>query len=373
MNIGFDAKRLYHNFTGLGNYSRFVVEALVESFPAENYFLFSPKLRKHPETIRFLEHSKVRNITASAWINQFGLGSYWRSYRIGSLLSKSNIQVYHGLSNELPRRIPSGIKKVVTIHDLIFLRFPEYYKAIDIKIYNNKVKHACREADVIIAISQQTKKDIISFLGVDPHKIFVVHMGFHQNFRKAISNEEQARVLKKYNLPDKYILFVGTLEPRKNAKLIVEALSEIPQYFHLVLVGRSTSYIKDIASTIDKYKLTERVHIRNRVSFEDLPYVYQHAEVFVYPSFFEGFGIPLIEAIQCKVPVIAATGSCLEEAGGPSSIYINPHHPEELSAAILQVLSNTGRKEEMVENSLKYIEKFEPGVIAQQLMDIYRQ
>lgn len=193
MKIAFDAKRLYNNFTGLGNYSRFIVSALLEEFSNDQYYLFTPKLRKNDDTQPFLEHPKVKTIQPPAWMNMLKLGSYWRSFVVGNTAADYGVDIYHGLSHELPR-VPESVKTVVTVHDLIFLRYPEFYNPIDVRIYTTKVNHACRNADRIIAISEQTSKDIQEFLKISPEKIDVVFQGCHPNFKRIFTSEQKQEV-----------------------------------------------------------------------------------------------------------------------------------------------------------------------------------
>lgn len=372
MNIGFDAKRLFNNFTGLGNYSRFVVEALIKNFPEHTYTLFSPKVRRHPDTDFFFNKPDVNIITPSETTVKFKLGSLWRTFGISGAVKKHKVQLYHGLSHELPRALPYGVKKVVTIHDLIFYRYPQFYNPIDVAIYKSKVKHATHVADHIVAISEQTRQDVIEFLKIDPAKVSVVYQGCHQNFKRELASQDLEEVKKKYGLPSKYILNVGTIEPRKNALLIVKALGQIDQKVKLVIVGRPTSYLDEVQKYVQDKKLMKRVLFIHKADFADLPAIYSMADVFVYPSLFEGFGIPLVEAITCKVPVITSTGSCFREAAGPSAVYVDTSDHQTLALEINQIVDNPQVRTMMVSESLEYIRKFEPEVIANDMMRVYQ-
>ena len=323
MNIGFDAKRFFHNKTGLGNYSRDLVRGLLEHHPEHHYHLFTPSSHIDLQN-KFLKGYKNVSIVEPKGINA-SMKSYWRSVGLEKDLKKNKVDIFHGLSHEIPKKKKgSTIKYVVTIHDLIFLRYPKNYKTIDRKIYLKKVQHACEVADKIIAISQQTKKDIIEFLKVDESKIEVVYQTCSSAFMKESHFSYQESVLRKYNLPENFILTVGTVEKRKNIASLVEAIGKSRTQLPLVVVGAQTDYIKEVEAAVTKYKLDEQVAFLQNVSFLDLPALYQLANLFVYPSVFEGFGIPILEALYSKTPVIAATGSCLEEVGGPSSVYVDP-------------------------------------------------
>src|ERR1051325_4033137 len=192
MNIGFDAKRAFLNASGLGIYSRTVIKALVNTFPQHNYSLFTPKKSKSLFSEFISKHKNASIILPKGIINE-NLSSRWRSYGITKQLTGSD--VYHGLSNELPFNINKYKgKKIVTIHDLIFLRHPKLYPLIDRKIYNKKFRSACELADTIIAVSEQTKKDIIESYKIKPKKIEVVYQSCDDVFYKERSSEEVNKI-----------------------------------------------------------------------------------------------------------------------------------------------------------------------------------
>jgi glycosyltransferase involved in cell wall biosynthesis len=375
MRIGFDAKRLYNNFTGLGNYSRFVVEALSRHYPDNQYILFTPRVRRVRDTSYFQGVSSIHTVTPSGLVQQLRLGSAWRSFSVGGLM-RGKVDLFHGLSHELPRGIPSTVRKVVTVHDLIFYRYPQYYNPIDVAIYKKKIKHACRIADHIIAISEQTKQDVIDYVGITEERISVVYQGCHENFLKTADNLERQKVKEKYSLPQSYILYVGTIESRKNVLTLVKAFGEtagrIPH--DLVLIGKATKYQRQIESYLSDRKIQSRVHIINQAAFDDLPAIYQQASVFVYPSLFEGFGIPIVEAMNSRVPVITSTGSCFAEAGGSAALYVSPQNEEMLAEQLMSLLSEDAeRRDARIASGLEHVSKFLPGRIAADMMAVYER
>ncbi|MDR0232456.1 MAG: glycosyltransferase family 4 protein [Dysgonamonadaceae bacterium] len=370
MKIGFDAKRAIQNNTGLGNYSRYVVEVLSDFFPDNLYVLFAPKKRNNPRLGKILSRKNVLFVFPSRISKAFS--SLWRIWNIKSDLKKQKIAIFHGLSNELPFGIQkTGIKSVVTIHDLIFLRYPEYYKPIDRFIYRLKFKYACQKADKIIAISECTKRDIISFFRIPEEKIKVVYQGCHPAFEETISSEKKLLISRKYSLPSDFLLYVGSIESRENLLLIAKALQSLDENIHLVAVGKKTPYQEEVEKFISENGLSNRVHIFNGISFDDLPAFYQLAKIFIYPSFFEGFGIPIIEALSGGIPVIAATGSCLEEAGGPDSLYIDPTDEKELAEKIKLLWNNPKLSLSMSKAGKEYAKRFSEESIANELMKIY--
>jgi len=370
LRIGFEAKRVFRNFTGLGNYSRAVVKTLSEVYPDNEYFLYTPKVNE--KVIKDFDLSLPNIFVKTAPVKI--LKSIWRIWSVTQNLKKDNISLYHGLSNELPLNIKaSGIPSVVTIHDLIFIRYPHYFKFIDRQIYRYKFKQACLNANRIIAISQQTKKDIIDFFKIDTKKIDVVYQGCHPIFKERFSAEKLQQIKAKYYLPNKYLLCVGTVEKRKNQLLLLQALTQSNTDIHAVITGKPTVYKTELLDYIRKHNLQNRVHFLENVPFEDLPAIYQLAKVFVYPSRFEGFGIPLLEALNSGVPVIGATGSCLEEAGGPNSLYVSPDDASALSSAITQIFQNETLRTKMIEEGLKYAEQFSEENIAKNVMNVYQK
>lgn len=373
MKIGFDAKRAFTNFTGLGNYSRTTLKILADDFPEHSYYLYNPRVPDETQ-IAFLnlpKHAEVHiRIPRSFFYELFP--SLWRRIGITKDLLRDKIDLYHGLSHELPAGIEkTGIPSIVTIHDLIFKRFPEYYKATDRKIYEKKFKKACEVADRIIAISEQTKKDIIQYFNIDEKKIRVVYQSCSAIFHQEINTMMLMKVRVKYQLPEKFMLNVGTIEKRKNALLIIKALKNISENIPLVIIGKSTPYVDEIKQYLIKHDLEHRVLFLHKISFDELPIIYHLSSIFIYPSRFEGFGIPIIEALQCGVPVIAATGSCLEEAGGPHSMYVNPDDVVGMTDAINKTLAqNNGAR---ISAGISYATKFNHKKVASDLMSVYKE
>lgn len=368
MNIGFDGKRAANNLTGLGNYSRSLIAHLANYFPQNQYFVYTPKIKAHPQIAAF-EHgsAKIRIIQP-----QKGNKLFWRSLGIKKQLQADHINLFHGLSHEIPIGIQNtGIPSIVTIHDLIFLKFPEYFGRIDRFIYRLKIGYACKHANKIIAISNQTRLDLIAAYQVDPAKIEVVYQSCDDSFKTLFADDLKDQIRIKYQLPENYILNVGTIESRKNLLTLVKALKNVNPNYKLVVIGKKTAYATQVEAEIEKSGLSERVIFLKHIPFSDLPAIYQMAALFCYPSLYEGFGIPIIEALYSNVPVIAATGSCLEEAGGPHSFYVAPMDHTGLASLINKVIADEHLQEEMRQQGLKYVQKFDNKIIAAQLMDIY--
>jgi glycosyltransferase involved in cell wall biosynthesis len=297
--------------------------------------------------------------------------SFWRTFGITPELEKEKISIYHGLSGEIPHKINrKNIRSVVTIHDLIFLRYPELYSNIDRSIYRKKFLYACNNADKIIAISEQTKTDIINFFNIDEARIEVLYQGCQEIFQKMVPSEEKQLIKAKYNLPDEYLLYVGTIEKRKNLLSVVKAIYEGNIDITLVVIGKQTKYSAQVSEYIVKNKM-ENVRFLEGVTNIELPAIYQSSTLFIYPSLFEGFGIPVIEALYSGVPVITSKGGCFSEAGGPETCYADTKNPEEIADSIKKLLSDKPLREKMITEGLTYVQKFDHRTLANQLNQIY--
>ncbi|MBO7596986.1 MAG: glycosyltransferase family 4 protein [Bacteroidales bacterium] len=374
MTIAFDGKRASNNRTGLGNYSRHIIELLAKFFPENRYVIFLTKPNKNEQLREILEqYPKIETVLPKKGLWE-KLSSLWGVFGIRNEIAEYENIIYHGLSNELPLTIKkTNAKSVVTIHDLIFLKFPKYYKFFDRKIYAYKFRKACENADKIIAVSECTKRDVVDIFNINPDKIRVIYQGCDKVFKTPIPDDVLNNVRKKYNLPDRYLLNVGSIEERKNALLIVKALPLLTEKMPLVIVGKRTKYTAEIEKEAEKLGVKDLLFIFDKVPFEDLAPMYRMSEIFIYPSRYEGFGIPIIEAICCGVPVIAATGSCLEEAGGPDCIYVDPDDEKALAAAIEKFSTDTAFRQNSIDNSKKYVEKFSEKIQANQLIECYKE
>ncbi len=366
MIIGYEAKRIFHNTTGLGNYSRDLVKILSTFYPENTYNLYNPKPGK--ESLFTPEGSVEEKLPGKLKDRIFS--KYWRRKNVINDLERDNIQIFHGLSGEIPIGLhKKNIKSVVTIHDLIFLRYPEFYTRLDQSIYKKKFQHAVKEADVIIAVSDQTRKDIIKFLKVDKSKITVIYQGCQKEYKQLYEPEAIQQLLQKYQLPQDYILNVGTVESRKNVLSAVKAIKNIDT--HLVIVGSLTSYGKKVQEYIQKEKMEKKVTFLKGLSTQELALLYQGAQVFVYPSLFEGFGIPIIEALFSKTPVITTNYGCFPEAGGPDSIYVDPKNISEISETINRLLDAPEERKTIAEKGYQYVQKFNDDIIASKIISVY--
>ncbi len=364
MKIAYDAKRFFQNASGLGNYSRDLVRILANYYPENEYLLLNKN-----QSDRGKELLALPNVSFTKTSN----GKLARQLQMGIDAQNNGAEIYHGLSGELPLKWNSRpIKKVVTIHDLIFMRYPEYYSFFDRKIHFWKFKKASESTDMIIAISEQTKRDIIHYLKVPESKIRVVYQGCHSAFKQPLDPLLAENLRAEFSLPERFILNVGTIEPRKNLLNIIKAIhgTDIP----LVVVGKKQKkYFENIRDFLIKNKMEKQVYFLKNIDMHELATLYKMAEIFVYPSLFEGFGIPVIEALFSGTPVITSNISCLPEAGGPDSLYIDPKNPMDLCAKINFLWEHPSERQIRAEKGFHFVQKFSDKCVAQNLMSVYRE
>jgi glycosyltransferase involved in cell wall biosynthesis len=368
MKIGYDGKRAVRNLTGLGNYSRLVIESMARSYADHSHVIYTPDMRENPrlDGIRELPNVQFK-------LPQGGShGALWRTWGITGDARRDGIDIFHGLSNELPLNFrKSGVKSVVTIHDLIYRRMPECYTLIDRTLYDFKYRRSCHVADRIIAISESTRRDIVELYGISEEKIDIVYQGCSDIFRRQFSVEELAAVSHKYSLPERYLLQVGTIEQRKNLELTIRALSALPDDIHLVAVGNGKEYKTQMKRLSRELGVEQRVHYLGNVAFVDLPGVCQGAEVILYPSRYEGFGIPVLEGLESRRPVIAARTSSLPEAGGDAAIYVGPDDVRGTVEAINSILNGAVNVNVLIAKGLKHAARFNNDDMAQRIMAVY--
>jgi Glycosyltransferase len=383
MHIAFDAKRAFQNQTGLGHYSRTLIQALIKGYPDDMYYLMAPK-PNNSFTVKAMPNATVISPTGLSK----KISAIWRVLGMKRDLERLHVDLYHGLSNEIPFGIQNtDVRSVVTIHDLIFERYPKQYSRFDNWMYRTKFRNACKHADKIIAISQQTKQDIVDLYGTSPDKIRVCYQSCNPIFEHLLNDQQKETIRHKYSLPEKYFLYVGSIIERKNLLNICKALHELKGKLNIPLVvignGDGTGYKKQVQDYIAQAGLQRSViflsdneHTRNdpgyRTSY-DFPGIYQLATAMVYPSTFEGFGLPVLEALWSKLPVITSNTSCLPETGGDAALYVDPGSVPEMADALYKVATNDSLRHEMREKGIRHAQLFKPDICARRVMDVYKE
>jgi len=356
--IGYDAKRYFNNPTGLGNYSRTLINYLSIHAPENQYSLFVHQ-KFYPAGF-----NKFRVIKGK------GLPALWRSHGMKNDIESSDIEIFHGLSAELPAKSKRKLKYVVTVHDVIFKIYPKWYNGIDRLFYAEKLRQALEKADAIIAISEQTAKDLREYFTFDESKMHVIYQSW-SNIYNALSFEEIHVPL----LPNDYLLFVGSFYERKNLQNVIWAMSDpkcanIP----LVIVGNgSRRYKQMILELIDELKLQRQILILDNVYDELLKQLYLRAKAVIYPSLYEGFGLPVLEALKCGIPVITSNNSSLIEIGNKACHIIeNPLDKDEISHAIVKFWEDSAYYNRLKDEIPEHIQQFSPETTARQVAQLYK-
>ncbi len=360
LRIGYDAKRAFHNQSGLGNYSRTLLQNVSEEHPDWSFHLFGTELNSSAPWLRqnFHLHSPQRG------------RMLWRRWRIVQDLVQAKLDIYHGLSHELPWGIEKlKLRSVVSMHDVIFQRYPGHYPLVDRLIYDKKWQHSCKVADVLVAISEATRQDLIEFYGVAEDRIKVIYQSISPRYQVRAPQPAPPHL----GLPKDYLLFVGSLTPRKNLLGLLKALLMLPkgQRPPLVVVGKGRVYGRQMMAYLHRQGLGKEVYFRSEIGNEELPAVYAQALGLVYPSFFEGFGLPIVEALSQGTPVITSHSSAMPEAAGPGALLVDPHKPADIAQAVSQLQDDKALRFRLVQDGQRYIRRFSPEIIAQQWSDLY--
>ena len=385
MIIGYDAKRAFRNNTGLGNYSRMLIGGVwnegcrtKNNVGANNdlpILLYTPSVKGRHEHYfdKFKKNDEGANndlpvlkVVAPKGVWRL-LKSVWRSVGVSCAVKHDGVELFHGLSHELPYGLPKRVKKVVTMHDLIVMRFPEFFKPADRVIHRLKMRHACRVADVVVAISEQTKRDLVELMGIEEEKIRVVYQSCDSIFWIGGKEIRSQEVRSKYGLPERYILCVGTLEERKNQMRVIEAMKRLPEEVALVLVGRPRgTYGQQILQSA-----SDRIRLLSKADFADFPALYNGAVASVYMSRFEGFGIPVLESMCCDCPVVTSNVSSMPEAGGDAALYADPNDCETVAAHLRRLLEDEAFRQQIIDKGRIQKLEFAPEKVTADMMAVY--
>lgn len=383
MRIGFDAKRFFHNTTGLGNYSRTLVNGLANYYPQHEYILFNPK----PVSPYSLPAANNTFEVNPAGFLSITFPSLWRSVWMCDDIRAQKLDLFHGLSHELPKGIGrSGVKSVVTIHDLIFERYPEQYGSYEVRMHRHKIQHACRFADVIIAASEHTKKDLAERYKVSEEKVVVAYQSCDPVFSNPPDFDLQAKLRLHYHLPDRFFLYVGSIIERKNLLGICEAMQRMPKEsaIPLVIVGTGTGvYMKKLEAYIAASGLEKRILFLSKKASAPAAYnishtnnlaaLYQMSTALVYPSFFEGFGIPVLEALTSGVPAITSRQTSMEEISGDAACLISPGSAEEIATAMMRLQNDEQLRASLSAKGRERAKAFSLQNCTDHLMNIYQK
>ena len=369
MRIGFDAKRIFLNETGLGVYSRLLVQNLTSFFPQHEYFLFTPRVNSDSFHEKFRK-SPFHVITPS--IPYPG----WRTFGMGKAIYREGIELYHGLSHEIPVGVSSSrCRKIVTIHDAVFMRYPEFFPVPDRQLYLLKWRHSCSQADMLIAVSENTREDLIRYFNIRESRVKVIYQTCDPLFYEQVPQETKDEIRSVFSLPGEFMLYVGSIIRRKNLLSIVQAMQRIPPHLRipLVIVGTGKGYKKKVQEYIAEHKLNKTVFFIDKVANSELPAIYQLARIFIYPSHYEGFGIPILESLASKTPVVTSSTSSMPEAGGPGAVLIDPGDIDSIAEGIASLLEDQALYESCILKGFQHAQSFTGERQATETMQLYNQ
>lgn len=391
MNIGIDANYLIFEKAGIGKYTQNIIKNLLKIDRKNHYFLYFSFFRhssnRRKEIDEFLSQIKSKKVT----VRISHLPAAWQEWLTGSPIPPfrffgDKLDIFFApYAASVPKSRYWGKdqkppKIVTTVHDLVFLRYPEHRGKKLSQFYLKRHQIAAQNSQKLMAVSLSTKEDLINLLKVDTRNIKVVYEAADIKFRplkkKEVSRARQI-IGQYFNPKTKYILSVGTLEPRKNLARLITAFSLLPnalkQKYQLVLVGGKGWNNRTLLQTINNLNLKDRVILTGFVKDDDLPYIYNQASIFVYPSLYEGFGLPVLEAMAAGVPVVTSNLSSLPEVAGRATCLINPTDEKAIAQAIVKVLSQPKFAQKLIKQGFIQAKKFSWGKAAQETLDLFEK
>lgn len=379
MKIAIDASKAVNESAGIARYTQEIIKNLSRLYPKDKFFLYFNFLRGKEE-----KNKKIESLVAGQDnINYkiYPIMGYLkeRLFNFSFPITKSwvkNCDVVHAtefLSFDNGLKIP----QVLTVHDLTMIKFPTHRGKEAIR-HGKILKKACLNANQIISVSHSTKKDLIDLFDINPDKISVIHLGANKNFRRLQNQNESKKALLKYKINFPFILFLGTVEPRKNIKnllLAFEKFSENSQFkdARLIIIGKKGWNSEEIFTTHDSLKFKNKVLFLDFVPNEDIIHFYNQAILFCFPSLYEGFGFPILEAMACGCPVLTSNISSLPEVGGNAAYYINPQNIKEIADAMQKILVDNIMRENMVKLGIEQAKKFSWERCAEETHKVYEE
>lgn len=370
MRIGIDATALPPQPVGAGNYIIQLVRALAALEAGQEFVVFAHQsgceligLPPQPglEWVVLPDKNPASRLV-------------WEQTLFPRLVRRSGVDLLHSLHYTRPLVLPCA--SVVTFHDMTFFLFPHLHTRSKRLFFPRAILYSARKADALVAISESTRQDAIRLLGIPPHKIFTTPLGVSPDYRPVSEASLLEEVRRRYRLPEKFILYVGLVEPRKNLPLLLKAYKSLTrqrQDYPLVIVGRFGWMYEQVIRQIDLLELKEKVHFAGYVPAQDLPIVYNLADVFVYPSLYEGFGLPPLEAMACGTPVITTAVSSMPEHVGEAGILVPAQDEQALSQAILAVLGDQALREQLAILGPRQAARFTWKRTAQETLRVYQQ
>jgi len=313
-----------------------------------------------------------------SWVPEFlsaeKFNDLWLRRYLPARIKKDRIDVFHGPSFLLPEG--GTAKRIVTIHDLSPVLFPQLYEGISSDAIIRRTQNAIEKADAVIADSEHTRNDIMDIYHTPPDKVWTIYLGIDERYFRQVDEGYAQEVKEKYDLPEDFILHVGSYHPRKNTEVILKALSTLrkrKKVVRLVLSGKKTRYFGRILELVRDLQLEKSVTLIGYIPDEQVHALYSCAKALIYPSLYEGFCLPMVEAMASGVPCIVANTSCLPEVAGEAAILVDSNDPENIADAIIRVLENSELREELSAAGYERARRYSWRKAAQKTLDLYRE
>jgi glycosyltransferase involved in cell wall biosynthesis len=363
MRIGIDVNILREPARGVGHYLLNILKRLARFAQHDEFFLYSPK----PIAYDFVDwHNKHLR-----WGRTILPGAFWLQTQAKRLIKKDAIQTFFAPAHILPLQLPTGMRKVLAVHDLVSILYPQTMANYNRFVHHLFFKESVKQSDQLITMSEYTKQSLIDNFHICREKITVIYEGVSIIFQP-LPKEKVQEVLQRYQITKPYFLAVGTLEPRKNYPILLQAFKHFSQDYDLVIIGKEGWKAQRIFKMIQDLQLTNKVKILGYVGINELPNFYSGAELFIFPSLYEGFGLPLVEAMACGVPVVCSDASCLPEIGGDAAVYFPAQSVDLLVAKTDLVLSSPQLRQSLREKGIKQAVKFNWDNTAQQTLAVLK-
>ena len=379
MKIGIDIRLIGKKRTGDEAVFFNLVKNLAYLDSRNQYYLFTDRnAQKDPSLKADIQKLRLRNNFELIYIqsaNRF----WWNLWSLPQYLRKNPVDIFH-TQYIAPFWLPKKIKLVLTIHDISFNFFPQFVKYSDLFFLKTLIPRSLKMAAKIIAVSEFTKKEIEKYYHTPAQKITAIHNGVDfQRFDQDIPPEELDKLKKKYHLPDQFILYIGTLQPRKNIPILIDALEILHKKYNrqeikLVIAGNrnARNFDPKIDNVTKKFKLQKSVLFPGWIDEEDKAALFKLASCFVFPSLYEGFGIPIIEAMAAGTPVVSSNSSCLPEVGGAGAIFCDPKDAEGFAKMIDDAISDESLRNDLVQKGKVVAKKFNWQKNAEETLRLYQ-
>jgi len=368
MRIGIDALSLSKRRTGIGNYVYNLIEALPRLAPGNNYFLYSNREIEPQFPQRIVQK---RLDPTFRWCP----GSLWLLTRGQSLIRDDRLDVFWATGPLMPRGIPAGVRRVATVYDLAWLRYPETMAPYTLYVYKTWAEASIAKADLIVTISVSTRDELVASLGVPVSKTCVIYPAASERYKPQDRLIAAHYISTKLGVPSLYMGAAGTIEPRKNLEVLIRALGILKDRGQLncplLIAGAKGWRNSSLFRAVAEMGLSEQdVRFLGYLPDEDMASFYAGAQVFLFPSLYEGFGIPPIEAMACGTPVIASDSQCMPETLGDAAMLVPAHSPELFAAAITRVLSDENLRRSMGAHSIRHAQQFQWQDSAKRLLEV---